>query len=498
MERRQIFYCHICTNKKFKTQQYLDEHIKRRHLNYTYNQNLNYQNRNRKNNDLRIFEEKLKDMTKYFELLLNQSIKKANYIRLNEKLNGLQNLMLMMPQQNLNNNNNNYAYNNLGINYNQENIIINQNNFNPNINEEKFKKSNKGFNQMNDKEEIRNQKKNELILEMLKMKKDLKQFYDKQMKEILEIKNEEKFQKIKQYFENISEDDNSPIHHSRRRNKTKTTKIQKKNDNNIISESKMELNQSADEIKKDDIKESKNYTTTDDNSNFNYKLKEMKKENNNNDDDDELNNNNNINEISQKNMTENQKEKDKKISFSESESQSSVIWNSLDKFYKNFRKRDGCFSKEEKSVYLKRIIPEDYKINETKINNIIDDKVNKKLITLKKSTNEDLIEDIIKLYFQILDKNIIYGDVHCYYSRNMSNLMNIKSLVDDANECYYQKRDVKDMKQILDRSKELNRTTFEKVDYQITTPNIYNSETQSKYNGEEDGEIEKNNFSFGH
>ena len=115
---------------------------------------------------------------------------------------------------------------------------------------------------------------------------------------------------------------------------------------------------------------------------------------------------------------------------------------------------------------------------------------------MKKSTNEDLIEDIIKLYFQILDKNIIYGDVHCYYSRNMSNLMNIKSLVDDANDYYYQKRDVKDMKIILDRSKELNKQTFEKVNYQISTP-FLNSESQSKINEEEeDQENEKNNFSF--
>ena len=163
-----------------------------------------------------------------------------------------------------------------------------------------------------------------------------------------------------------------------------------------------------------------------------------------------------------------------------------------------FRKRDGCFSKEQEEYYLKKVLPEDYKINETKINKIINDKVNQKLINLKKSTNEDLIEDIIKLYFQILDKNIIYGDVHCYYSRNMSNLMNIKKLVDDANEYYYQKSSVKDIKKILDRSKELNKTTFEKVEYQITTPNMNNSEGKIYEDESEDQENEKINFSFGH
>ena len=118
---------------------------------------------------------------------------------------------------------------------------------------------------------------------------------------------------------------------------------------------------------------------------------------------------------------------------------------------------------------------------------------------MKRSTNEDLIDDIIKLYFQILDKNIIYGDVHCYYSRNMSNLMNIKKFVDDANDYYYQKSNVKDIKKILDRSKELSKTTFEKVDYQITTPNINNSQSKNNEDEEEEEEEnEKNNFSFGH
>ena len=73
--------------------------------------------------------------------------------------------------------------------------------------------------------------------------------------------------------------------------------------------------------------------------------------------------------------------------------------------------------------------------------------------------------------------------------------------MDDANDYYYQKNNVKDIKTILDRSKELSKTTFEKVDYQITTPNIDNN-SQSKNNEdeeeEEEEENEKNNFSFGH
>jgi hypothetical protein len=90
---KQKYYCPFCSNKKFKNQQYLEEHINRRH-------SYHYQNLLKKNNkELKIktkmYENKLNELKKYFELLIYQSIKKSRYITLNEKLNGIQNLMIM-------------------------------------------------------------------------------------------------------------------------------------------------------------------------------------------------------------------------------------------------------------------------------------------------------------------------------------------------------------------------------------------------------------------
>lgn len=155
----------------------------------------------------------------------------------------------------------------------------------------------------------------------------------------------------------------------------------------------------------------------------------------------------------------------------------------MEKFYLNFRNRDACFSKAKDKYYLKKIIPDDFSINQKTINSLIEEKINKKLSDLKKTTNEDWISDIIKLYFQILDKNSIYGNVHLFYSRNMNNYLNIKKLVDDANNYYYQGRGIEGIKNYSDISKvvyERSTNVFEYIDYQIQ-----NNE-----------EIEKNDFSF--
>lgn len=86
----------------------------------------------------------------------------------------------------------------------------------------------------------------------------------------------------------------------------------KKRDNNILSESKRELNQSADEIKNEDLKESKNNMNINSNDYLTTKndsLKEMKDENNNNNDF------NDKNQMAQINNKENKKKKIKKYLF---------------------------------------------------------------------------------------------------------------------------------------------------------------------------------------
>ena len=477
------YYCQFCTNKKFKTLQYLEEHIQRRHIKYYYQYYLNKQNKKEKFNYEK-YNKKLNDLKKYFNSLIYQSIKKAQYVRLNEKINGLQNLILMKKNQNQNYYN--YYENNNDDNINYDNNNNDDNNYN--YNKEDEYKNNNNLQENNYNNDVINEKKNNnkesnqnIINTLKKLKNDMKQFYDKNMKEILEINNEKKFQFIKKYFENTSEQ-SSPLHHSRRNKKIKTTKFVQK-DGNILSQSQKELNQSADEIKKEDIKESNNvnYNSNEDNINNQEILKQNNKKNNH-----SHKNNNNTNNNSEKSSEEDKFKKEMNFYFSESDSQMTENWKSLSKFYKNFRNRDGYFSRGQKENYLNKIIPNEYNINKKEINNKIKEKMNKKLLDLKDSTNEDLITDIIKLYYQLLDKNSIYGNVHIFYSNNMINFMGIKKLIDNVNDIYYQGRQVGEIKPYKDRSIEVNQgpLVFEKVNYQIEN--------------EENEDNERNNFSFGH
>ena len=104
------YYCEICSNKKFKTQKYLDEHYIRRHPDYNRNKTKNKNNENKLAKES--FENKLNDMKKYFENLISKSFRKMQYIKINEKINNLQNL-IEISKLNSNNNNNININNNI-------------------------------------------------------------------------------------------------------------------------------------------------------------------------------------------------------------------------------------------------------------------------------------------------------------------------------------------------------------------------------------------------
>ena len=156
-------------------------------------------------------------------------------------------------------------------------------------------------------------------------------------------------------------------------------------------------------------------------------------------------------------------------------------------FYKNFRNRDAKFSKGNKIDYLKRLIPDDYKINNDKIDDEIDNKINEKLNYIDNHKKINLIEYTLKLYYEILDKNTIFGVVHLFYSRNINKLMNITKLIDNVNILYYQSVEFQEMKSYQLRSKGQN--LFETINYNI--------DGDDQYMNEENEESEKINFSFG-
>ncbi len=154
------FYCRFCTNKIFKSQYYLDQHIKRRHPDNYYEINIDKkENKNKELNKMKNnYEKKLNEMKKYFDLLINASIRKNQYMRLNEKLNGIQNLLIMQKQQDdlynniiynnyYDDNNNNGDYdndnNNNDENNNKQKQSQNRDNINDNTNKLKSKNQNR-------------------------------------------------------------------------------------------------------------------------------------------------------------------------------------------------------------------------------------------------------------------------------------------------------------------------------------------------------------------
>ena len=201
-----------------------------------------------------------------FETLINQLIKKNHYTRINEKLNGLEKLLLMSKFQDDNFLINDNIYYNINTdNYIQENNLlydeniqdINNNNINK-ININKINEiNNKEIETINEEEDDEDKKKEkEIILkEINNFKKKLFQFKRKYTKEIVELNYEKKFQRIKKYFENNSEDEiiNDNPSHTRRQNKVKT--IKEKNKSKLL-ESQFGFDQSPN-INNDDIKTSK-------------------------------------------------------------------------------------------------------------------------------------------------------------------------------------------------------------------------------------------------
>jgi hypothetical protein len=174
---KQRYYCPICSNKKFKTQKYLEEHINRRHSDY-------YQklfNKKKKFNNEK-YENNLNEMRKYIESLINNSLKKTQYIRLHEKLNGIQNLMIMSKY-----NNDNYYDDN----YNDFNYYYNEMNIDGKIQDKYTLDNNEKINKYNYNDKVDENKEaikiiNNLEKSIKRVKNEMKQYFDRKIKETME------------------------------------------------------------------------------------------------------------------------------------------------------------------------------------------------------------------------------------------------------------------------------------------------------------------------
>ena len=110
----------------------------------------------------------------------------------------------------------------------------------------------------------------------------------------------------------------------------------------------------------------------------------------------------------------------------------------IQKFFEDFRRRDGNLSKQKVENYMQNVLPSNYQVDEEKINNIIDKKINSKLKNyhFDRNSNEQMRSDIMQIYYETFDYYEKYGTIYLYFCLNQGNLfqvMNINNLLLDAN-----------------------------------------------------------------
>ena len=371
------FYCKVCTNKKFKSQKYLDEHIARRHPDY-FNKSMKQKNKKEDKVNIELYQKKLNDMKNYFDNLIYKSMKKIQYIKINEKLNSLQNLYEICKYYNNINNNNITNINNSSyqeeINQENNSEINNININNNNIIEEKEKEREK-------KTETENSASIEKTEETSKKKQneEMEKNHGNFIHNCLLLKKKIKFIKIKKFFEPKPEDQ---IIQQRSKKKRKTLKNRSK----LVPDSAEEP--SKEENKKLEFNEETSDKNEDDKNILKAKNENNLEENKKTKEEDNINKeNNNIKEKLEDNKDqESIKSTKEKINLKLKEenminflNEEEEIKQVLKQFCLDFKNRDSNLSQLQEKYYLKKVLPKDYNLDKKKVENIINEKINKKL-----------------------------------------------------------------------------------------------------------------------
>jgi len=449
------YYCHICTNKKFKSQFYLEEHIKRRHPHYQDKIQIKKNSKDKDKENKEFLQNKLNHINKYFDYLINKFIKKIQYIKINEKLNSLQNIYDMLQL------NRDVKITNINkTNISKEKDIINKSITKINKNKESFNENENNEIEIDDNIAIDTmedslQKKHEEELKKLSKTKDLlEKRHGNFIYQYWLTKKEIQFLTIRKNFAINPEEEEDQSNYQRRRKKLQTLKIESK----LKVKNTMEEKQYNDGTKIE-INEENNMKEKLDDKNQEKNILKQNKENiiDNND-----SNNININIISDGiNNKINKEQKDilysntkkeeesvkstkqkfklkseKLITFSdeEIEEEEDKEYQTLKKFYNDFRSREFKISSEHK-YHKKTVAPDDYiNNNQEKINDALDEKINKKMkkINFEGKTNKEMKADMMQIYYATIDTNYLYGDRYLYTYMNIGNFVNIKDIISDA------------------------------------------------------------------
>ena len=433
---KQRFYCQFCANKKFYTEQYLEDHMRRRHLNY-------YQKFISKINKQPDYNSKLNEMKTYFENMITNNQLRNDYYRLNDKLNGLESLINSQNKEIMIPNNQSYIPNNETIVYktgNRNNIIYEDDNDLISRDDEKII-----INHMNEIQKNLDKNKKNFQDKYNDMIDNMKQFQSKVKKELSSIKQMQSSIRGKELMNSINlNTDTQYIAPQRREFRMSTLKNSQIDRNQLLNSirNSQNYNLKNSEYKISNTYEINNKTIIKNQSNIpdnlnSIKLSESIKLDNNN-----INNNqilrgnkpnenynifqSNINDEDIENQTKDEKE--------------------LQKFYNNYITRDKNINDHLKS-FLVRTIPDTFPLNENDIKNNIEQSISDIIYKVSNSNannesdlnrikNENLFDIIDKLYSEIGDE-CAKDDIYGLHSRLVNGLLNFDEIIDNAHNDHY-------------------------------------------------------------
>ena len=429
---KQRFYCQFCANKKFYTEQYLEDHMRRRHLNY-------YQKFISKMNKQPDYDSKLNDMKTYFENMITNNQLRNDYYRLNEKLNGLENLINSQNREIMIPSNQNYNPNKETIVYKtgkKNNIIYEDDNDLISRDDEKII-----INNMNEIQKNLDKNKKNFQDKYNDMIDHMKQFQSKVKKELSSIKQMQSSIRGKELINSINlSNDTQYIAPQRREFRMSTLKNSQVDRNQLLNSIRNSENfnlinsgykiSNTFEINDKTINKNQNNNIPDNLKSI--KLSEsIKIDNKDNTNLRGGNENNilfksNINDDDIEGQTEEEKE--------------------LQQFYYNYMKRDKNINNHISS-FLVRTIPNNFELDENTIINNREHSISDKIyessnsnanseLDLKRIKNENLFDIIDKLYSEIGDE-CAKDDFYGLHNRNINGLLNIDEIIDNAHNEHY-------------------------------------------------------------
>ena len=164
------------------------------------------------------------------------------------------------------------------------------------------------------------------------------------------------------------------------------------------------------------------------------------------------------------------------INFSDEEEEKNRV---LKQFCLDFKSRDSNLSLLQERYYLKKVLPKDYNLDKKKVDDIIEEKINKKLgdFNPREKTIQQMRSKMMKIYYEVVDLKDKNDDMYLYSYLNISNFLNLQDLIRDANNNNFL----------------LEASFFENVSYKVEENNseFYNEDESQQNNNEA-----SNDFSF--